>query len=367
MRRAKLFALFLPLGLFVSVWPVLYAQRNSQVAPLTLAQILTGLQTKGVTAETRTLAARNQYIARRVRERGVTFRLTEEFESEIRRAGASEELIKAIRENSPPLPKPTPTPTPPPQPKPTPASRPSSQSFAEVLGYGVKLEIVRLPGGTFQMGSSDGANDEKPVHRVTISPFFIGKYEVTQAQWRAVMGNNPSYFKGDHLPVENVSWDDAMEFCRKLSKWFGKTYRLPTEAEWEYACRAGTATAFAFGSSLSSTQANFNGNYPYGGAAYGIYRHSTTPAGIFSPNNFGLYDLHGNVWEWCQDWYNKDYYRQSAENNPQGPTTGTVRALRGGSWEASGDHCRSAYRDGFEPDLRSSYIGFRVVVSAKPQ
>jgi formylglycine-generating enzyme required for sulfatase activity len=336
---------------------MLYAQRNSQEAPLTLAQILTGLQTQGRTAENRTLVARNQYIARRVRERGVTFRLTEEFESEIRRAGASEELIKAIRENSPPAPRPTPTPTP----------RPTFQSFTEDLGHGVKLEMVALSGGAFQMGSNDGEDDEKPVHRVTVSPFAVGKYEVTQLQWKAVMksNDNPSHFRGDNLPVENVSWNDAVEFCRRLSSQTGKTYRLPTEAEWEYACRAGTTTPFAFGPSLSSAQANFNGSYPYGEAAKGVYREKTMPVGSFAPNAFGLYDMHGNVWEWCQDWHDKDYYWQSPGNNPQGPTSGTYRVLRGGSWDYNGDYCRSGNRSGNSPDSRTHYLGFRVVVSAR--
>lgn len=263
--------------------------------------------------------------------------------------------------------------------------RTSLQTFSEDLGNGVKLEIVLLPGGPFQMGSYDEEYaDEEPVHQVVVPPFGIGKYEVTQAQWRAVMGgDNPSRFKGENLPhvttaplsgekgenlpVEKVSWEDATEFCRKLSSRTGKTYRLPTEAEWEYACRGGTTTVFAFGASLSSTQANFDGNYPYGGAAKGVYRQKTTPVGGFPPNKFGLYDMHGNVWEWCQDWYDKSYYRQSPENNPQGPTSGTYRVVRGGSWYDYGLHCRSSLRNGISPIVHYDNIGFRVVLMERTQ
>src|SRR5205085_11701074 len=166
------------------------------------------------------------------------------------------------------------------------------------------VEFVWILAGSFMMGSENGDSDEKPAHRVTISEgFYMGKYEVTQAQWQAVMGNNPSNFKGcDNCPVEQVSWDDAVSFIAKLNAQNdGYTYRLPTEAEWEYACRAGTTTAFAFGDSLSSEQANFDGDYPYGGAPKGVYRQKTTSVGRFQPNAWGLYDMHGNVWEWCED------------------------------------------------------------------
>jgi serine/threonine-protein kinase len=172
------------------------------------------------------------------------------------------------------------------------------------LTNSIGMEMVYVPAGSFIMGSENGDSDEKPMHRVTISSgFYMGRYEVTQAQWQAVMGTNPSDFKGcDNCPVEQVSWDDAQEFIRQMNaRGDGYTYRLPTEAEWEYACRAGTTTAFAYGDLLSSEQANFDGKHPYGGASKGVYRQKTTLVGSFQPNAFGLYDMHGNVWEWCQD------------------------------------------------------------------
>ena len=170
------------------------------------------------------------------------------------------------------------------------------------------------------------------------------------------------------FPVEGVSWYDAMEFCRRLSEHFaereaGRVYYLPTEAEWEYACRAGTRTPFASGPSLSSRQANFNGQHPYGGAEVGPFRHQTTPVGTFPPNAWGLYDLHGNVWEWCHDWYEETYYRHAPERDPLGPRSGQRRVLRGGNWNsAGGKNCRSARRGKDFPAEGTPYDGFRVVM-----
>lgn len=259
-----------------------------------------------------------------------------------------------------------------------------AQSFSESLS-GVVLEMVLIPAGTFTMGSSDSETgpSEGPQHRVTVKSFYMGKYEVTQAQWRAVMGGLPpamadldSKFKGDRLPVMRVSWNEAVEFCRKLSQVTGREYRLPTEAEWEYAARARTTTPFAYGSSLSSEQANFDGDRPYGGAAKGVDRKQTIPVGSFQPNGFGLYDMHGNVWELCQDYSHPDYNGA--------PTNGSAwmkdgnsnyRIVRGGSWETAASACSSAFRmtispntyiliAGFQPV--GSAIGFRVVASTKP-
>jgi formylglycine-generating enzyme required for sulfatase activity/tRNA A-37 threonylcarbamoyl transferase component Bud32 len=250
-----------------------------------------------------------------------------------------------------------------------PANASASKDFTETVN-GVKLEMKAVPAGSFLMGSPASEvqrDDDEGQHRVTVSAFAIGKHEITQAQWQAVMGNNnnPSNFKGANRPVENVSWNDAKEFCQKLSQLTGKAYRLPTEAEWEYAARAGTTTPFAFGSSLSSTQANFDGNYPYGGAAKGVYRAQTTEVGSFAANAFGLFDMHGNVWEWCQDWYGP--YGTGAQNNPTGPTTGEYRVLRGGSWYSNSWNCRAAYRKWNAPGDRNYDIGFRVVqVSRTP-
>ncbi|WP_442949554.1 formylglycine-generating enzyme family protein [Nostoc sp.] len=173
--------------------------------------------------------------------------------------------------------------------------------FVEDLGNGVTLEMVQIPGGTFTMGSPEGEaereSNESPQRQVKVPGFFIGKYEVTQAQYQAIIGTNPSNLKGEKRPVEQVSWDDAVEFCKKLSQKTGKTYRLPSEAEWEYACRAGTTTPFYFGETITTDLVNHDGNYLYGSAPKGEHRQQTTDVGKFPPNSFGLYDMCGNVWE----------------------------------------------------------------------
>jgi formylglycine-generating enzyme required for sulfatase activity len=180
-----------------------------------------------------------------------------------------------------------------------------AQYFVEELGNGVKLEMVHVPGGQFLMGSpkeeKSSTDDERPQHSVNIPDLLMSKYPVTQAQYEAIVGSNPSHFKGPQRPVESVSWDDARAFCQKLSIKTNKLYRLPSEAEWEYACRSGTKTPFYFGETISPDVVNYDGNYPYGQAPKGVYRESTIDVGIFPANSFGLYDLHGNVWEWCQD------------------------------------------------------------------
>ena len=244
------------------------------------------------------------------------------------------------------------------------------------------MPFALIPAGTFLMGSpeseEDRDDDEGPQHEVAITrPFSLGIHPITQEQYRKVMRKSPSYFtrnKGGaaNHPVEQVSWEDAVEFCRKLTarpeeKAAGRAYRLPSEAEWEYACRGGanSSSPFFFGSSLSSAQANFDGNHPYGGAARGPYLERTTPAGSYRPNAFGLFDMHGNVWEWCADWYDVNYYKQSPRQNPQGPQNGSHRVLRGGSWYVNGLFCRSACRYRFEPGYRGYCFGFRVVCSPR--
>lgn len=255
--------------------------------------------------------------------------------------------------------------------------------FTEALGNGATLEMVEIPGGEFQMGAAENEaqseGDEKPRHRVRVSSFFMGRYEVTQAQWRIVMGSAPegmndldNKFKGDNLPVARVSWNEAVEFCKRLSQKAGLIYRLPTEAEWEYACRAGTTTPFHFGATITPELVNYDGNYPYGNAPKGTYRERTTAVGSFGlANAFGLSDMHGNVLEWCQDWYNEKYYEQCQQQgtvtDPQGPSSGQYRALRGGSWYYNGRFCRSAFRFNYAPGVRNDSIGFRVVVSARTQ
>lgn len=243
------------------------------------------------------------------------------------------------------------------QPTTTPTTTPSVSSALEP-------QMVAIKGGTFQMGSPESETDrgrDETQHTVTVSNFSMGKYEVTQKQWRDVMGTSLSNFKDcDNCPVEQVSWDDIQEYLKKLNAKTGKKYRLPTEAEWEYACRAGTKTPFNTGENLTTDQANYDGNYPYKNFPKGKNVGKTTPVGSFAPNAWGLYDMHGNVWEWCSDWYGGDYYKNSPVQNPQGPTTGTYRVLRGGSWSDVGRNCRSSERNNNTPAYRDSR-GFRLV------
>jgi formylglycine-generating enzyme required for sulfatase activity len=183
------------------------------------------------------------------------------------------------------------------------------QSFTINLADRISLEMIAIPGGKFWMGSPDGQgyDFERPRHEVTIAPFFMGKYPVTQAQYQAVMGKNPSGFKGEKRPVERVTWHDAIAFCEELSRKGDRQFGLPSEAQWEYACRAGTETPFYFGETISVEQANYDGNYTYGSGKKGTYREQTTDVGIFPSNKFGLYDMHGNVWEWCADHWHENY------------------------------------------------------------
>jgi formylglycine-generating enzyme required for sulfatase activity len=218
------------------------------------------------------------------------------------------------------------------------------------------IEMVEIPGGTFLMGSREVDEhsfcDEYPQHEVAVSAFAMGKYPVNQAQYEAVMGHNPSRFRGRNRPVENVSWNEAVEFCQKLSQQSGKDYRLPSEAEWEYACRAGTTTPYYFGESLAKNQANFEGYRP-------------TLVGCYAPNDFGLYDMHGNVWEWCLDHCHYNY--QGAPTDGSAWTTegnSNLRLLRGGSWYSSWWDCRSACRLRYGTDFQSCLIGFRVAHNA---
>ena len=205
----------------------------------------------------------------------------------------------------------------------------------EDLGDGIKLEMVHIPPGSFMMGSpsGEGNDNERPQHQVTFTqPFYIGKYPITQEQWQAVMGNNPSNFKGAKRPVENVSWNDAVSFCQKLWEKTGKTYRLPSEAQWEYACRADTTTPFHFGPTITPDLVNYDGNVPYGWAPKGLYRQETTPVGSFPPNAFGLYDMHGNVWEWCADPWHGNYNGAPSDGSSWGTGGDNNRVQRGGSW-----------------------------------
>jgi formylglycine-generating enzyme required for sulfatase activity len=248
--------------------------------------------------------------------------------------------------------------------------------FGEDLGDGVILEMVDIPDGTFIMGSPENEegylSSESPQHQVTVPPFFMGKYPVTQQQWRVVaalpkvnidLKSDPSYFKGNNLPVECVSWNDAQEFCARLSQMANKTYRLPTEAEWEYACRGGTTTPFYCGETISTDLANYNGNYTYGQGQKGEYREKTTEVGKFPANPFGLYDMCGNVWEWCEDGWHENYINAPIDGSAW-TSLSSKRALRGGSWIVIPQYCRSASRSNDVRDGRDyiiNIIGFRVV------
>jgi formylglycine-generating enzyme required for sulfatase activity len=279
----------------------------------------------------------------------------------------------------------------------------SAKYFTEDLGNGVTLEMVEIPGGTFIMGSptseENRSSSESPQHQVRVPSFYMGKYELTQAQYQAIIGTNPSNFKGDNRPVERVSWNDAVEFCKKLSQktgknlgtnpssfkrdnrpvervgWndavafceklsqkTGKKYRLPSEAEWEYACRAGTTTPFYFGESITPDLVNYDGDYTYASAPKGKYRQHTTDVGTFPPNSFGLYDMHGNVWEWCQDDYD-NYINAPTDGSALTSPRVSYKLLRGGSWGGNHYICRSAYRGYNNLDSLNPLIGFRVVCS----
>jgi formylglycine-generating enzyme required for sulfatase activity len=245
-----------------------------------------------------------------------------------------------------------------------------------VLENSVGMRFALIPPGKFLMGSPPGEEGreswEGPQHEVEVTrPFYLGVFPVTQAQYQKVMGTNPSRFAGnpDH-PVEQVSWEDAQAFCRRMSelaeeKQFKRRYALPTEAQWEHACRGGepSSTPFHLGASLSAAQANFDGRHPYGGGEVGPWLWRTSPVGAYKAvNAFGLYDLHGNVWEWCADWFDEGYYGSSPGKDPTGPATGQSRVLRGGSWCHPALHCRTAFRDALEPDIGSFDFGFRVAL-----
>ncbi|MCI5135132.1 MAG: formylglycine-generating enzyme family protein [Candidatus Electrothrix sp. AW2] len=235
------------------------------------------------------------------------------------------------------------------------------EQFEKQLGHNktiAGIEFVYVPKGCFLMGS-DNEEDEKPPHDVCLDAFWMGKYEVTQGQWKAVMGDNPAWFKkGDHYPVESVSWDMVQNFIRMLNRQSGKQFRLPTEAEWEYACRGNDGGEYCGGDDLDAL-AWYAGNS----------KDSTQPVGLKRPNGFGLHDMSGNVWEWCADWYKNDYYedRPIPDNNPQGPSEGPHHVVRGGSWIFIAMGLRSAYRNTayrniVEPSFLYRNEGFRLVL-----
>jgi formylglycine-generating enzyme required for sulfatase activity len=256
----------------------------------------------------------------------------------------------------------------------------------KVLTNSIGMKLAPIPAGKFLMGSPATEKDRDAMeqqHEVEITrPFYMGVYEVTQSEYTKVMGkprNAGAHFHqgnggGPDHPMEQVRWTQAVEFCNRLSalaeeKREGRRYRLPTEAEWEYACRADTRTAFHCGDTLSSNDANFNGDFPYGGADRGPYLRKTARVGSYKPNAWGLYNMHGNVAEWCSDWYDPDYYKNSPRKDPPGPEKGVLptdynnfyRVIRGGCWLDEARGCRSAYRFRAMPHEPYRLIGFRVV------
>ena len=233
----------------------------------------------------------------------------------------------------------------------------------------IGIEFANIPAGKFLMGSPETEKEriqDETQHEVTLTQGFrMGVHEVTQAQYELVMGQNPSHFKGATLPVEEVSYKDALAFCQKLSdlpaeKVAGRKYRLPTEAEWEYCCRAGTSTPFHFGNELNGTQANCDGTFPYGTTKQGPYLKKTSPVGSYPANAWGLHDMHGNVYEWCQDWYG-DYPKDSIKD-PQGSSSGELRVLRGGSWDDVARSCRAGRRNRNSPGTHDINCGFRLLL-----
>jgi formylglycine-generating enzyme required for sulfatase activity len=246
--------------------------------------------------------------------------------------------------------------------------------FTEDLGNGVTLEMAAIPGGTFMMGSPEDEEEEgriiheSPQHQVTVPSFFMGKYAVTQAQYQAIMGTKPSRFKGSNRPVESVSWNrtpnNAVKFCELLSERTGKTYRLPSEAEWEYACRAGTTTPFHFGETITPELVNYNSDFTFDSVPTEKNRQQTTDVGTFPPNAFGLYDMHGNVWEWCQDNWHNNYINAPIDGSAWIHENTYGKVVRGGSWVCFRNRCRSAciYIDGHLSFGRDDF-GFRVVSS----
>lgn len=237
---------------------------------------------------------------------------------------------------------------------------------AKTITNSIGMEFALIPAGTFIMGSPKDEVQREPDERqykvILTRDFYLQTTEVTQGQWKRVLGYNPSHFSkcGDDCPVEMVSWNDAQEFIKRLNQIEEiNKYRLPTEAEWEYACRAGTTTPFYTGTCISTEQANYNGNKPIPNCPKGEYRKKTVRVGSFLPNPWRLHDMHGNVWEWCQDWYSKRYPKSDVVD-PRGPSFGALAVLRGGSWYSAARIVRSAYRRWDIPDYRSNVIGFRV-------
>jgi len=240
--------------------------------------------------------------------------------------------------------------------------------FEIQLQDNVSLEMVSMPSGQFIMGTPETeqgrSKDETPQHSVSIEHFFVSKYPITQSQYLAIMKENPSFFQGEKKPVENISWYKAQNFCLKLSESTGKKFRLLSESEWEYVCRAGSSTPFSFGKTITPDLANYKASFGYGQGSSGKWRQETTEVGSFYANSFGLYDLHGNVWEWCQDHWHENYDKATTDGSPwldeNNEEDDLPRVIRGGSWDDTAYYCRSGVRLWTLPQFKGKLIGFRV-------
>ncbi|NEQ52448.1 MAG: formylglycine-generating enzyme family protein [Leptolyngbya sp. SIO3F4] len=255
----------------------------------------------------------------------------------------------------------------------------TAKYFPEPLNSVDRLDMVEITPGKFWMGSSrseaHAKGSEFPRHRVNLSPFFLSRYPITQAQWAAVatlpkvnrdLSLDPSHFQGGNRPVESVSWLEANEFCDRLSKHTGRKYQLPSEAQWEYACRAGTDSTFSTGDTIISQLADYRANATYKAETPGEYRQATTPVGSFSPNKFGLHDMHGNVWEWCADGWHRNHRGASSNGKARRRASGSLaqlRTIRGGSWLDAPNNVRSASRSGYAEIALNRTIGFRVMMT----
>ena len=246
----------------------------------------------------------------------------------------------------------------------------TAKVYTEILGQDLSLNMVLIPGGTYQMGSrlGYGYDDEHPQHRVSIPSFLMSKYPITQEQWSAVMDWIPPYrCTGARRPVDRVSWREAVQFCKRLSKLTGREYRLSSEAEWEFACRARTTTPFYFGNTITTDVANYVGEHLYALEPKGIYRHVTTDVASFLPNSFGLFDTHGNVWEWCADTWHDNYVGAPVDCSVWEGKERSHRVLRGGCWHDPPDLCRSAARLKAVSRDGEDYFGFRVALTSLDQ
>lgn len=244
----------------------------------------------------------------------------------------------------------------------------SAQQLNEDLAKGVSLEMIVVPAGAYYMGSRpfEGNFDERPRHFLTIKSFLMGKYLITQKEWKAVMGKlPPCRFKGDDLPVEQVSWKDANKFCQRLSQQTDQNYHLPSESQWEYACRAATSTPFSFGDTLTADIANYNAEHTFKNESPGVYFHSTSERGKYPPNAFGLYDMHGNLWEWCADNWIFDYRMSPRDDSAYQMIDNPDHVVRGGSWHDPPHLCRSAARLRVLQDDADEFIGLRVVCDVR--